>query len=158
MLSKGVGYLVVVVGLRASSLHFRYCAVKKVGVELTWLNRAGEHYWRVPKAAETRGEILLAVYEESMGILDRYKPDLVIIKVAETVRGHPDPKRVSVESVVILASEKNHVKAIEKRYKDFNTKSSNVKDLALRSFEKCSKNWDAEIADALVAALWGLDR
>lgn len=142
-----------ILALRASTRHIRYCVLESDGQDIRWLNKDDEHIWSVPKASKSKSDALVDVHQELSRLLSKYKPDLVAIKVAETVHGNPDPKRVSVEAVIILAAAQNHVQVVERRYRDLKTNSKEVEDFVLIYFAKTETYWDIEIADALATGL-----
>jgi hypothetical protein len=142
-----------VLGIRASTRHLRYCVLELDTGTLTWINRDEEHRWIVPRASTAKPAILSDAYQEVTRLLGKYQPNRVSIKIAETPRGHPDPKRVSVEAAIILAAAHKHLPVSEKRYRDLRTNSSEVGAEALKHVSKTNSHWDNELADALVAAL-----
>ena len=142
-----------VLGIRSSVKHFRYCILELAGSDVKWLNKDEEHKWNVPKASTEKGQILNEVHKEVVRLINKFQPDRVALKIAETMRGNPSPDRVSVEAVIVLAAAQNHIATVEKRYRDLKTKKEGVEKLALQHVTQPAKHWDSEIADALVVAL-----
>lgn len=142
-----------ILGFRASTKHFRYCVLDLAGAELVWINHVDEHKWEVPKSADTKPQILGEVFSEANRLLKKYMPDRVVLKSSETMKGSPSTIRVSVEAVIILAAQENHIPAYERKYRDIKTNSDLVEAFVLNHVAKTSRYWDSEIADALAVAL-----
>lgn len=152
----------IVLGVRSSTDHIRYAVVEVDSYgSVVWINRdtPHEHRWIVPKVASTKQAKLMEVRKEAARILAKYRPDTVILKVAEKVRGGPSPERVSVEAAIIIACGEKGVIAKEKLYsqlkpnRSISVNTGTVQSEALKFVTQSSSYWDAEIADALVAAL-----
>lgn len=152
----------IVIGVRASTDHIRYAVMElDQSGSAVWINKNAphEHRWLVPRAADTKAKKLLEVHREFLRLIDKYKPAHVVIKTSENVPGGASSDRVSIEAIVNLASGERNVTVSERVYsqlkpdKATRINSGNVREHVLTQVDKPTSHWDAELADALVAAL-----
>lgn len=149
-----------VIGVRASTNHLRYAVLElDANGAVSWVNQGEEHKWTAPRSATTKASKLVEVRREFLRLLAKYKPDKVVIKSPETVRGGPSPDRISMEAIAFLVCGEQNVEVTEKLYSQLKPNkttamnSGAVQQYALLHVTQCATHWDSEIADALVAGL-----
>jgi hypothetical protein len=149
-----------VIGIRVSTDHFRYAVLDlDANDRVIWVNSLDEHRWMVPKSADSKPKRYLEVRREFARILEKYKPNKVVLKISETVRGGPSPDRIGAEAMIILACGEQDTPVSERLYSQLkpdkstliNTKTVQVE--ALKYVGQSSTHWDAEMADALIVGI-----
>lgn len=151
-----------VFGFRGDSKSPRYAIIEKIGGGYSFVNKDQEHYLEFPKTFSDNDILskISWISDEFLNIFRRY-PHIhgVVIKQNEYTQGDNKAKRIVSYEEAVLMSCCNQLKKplLLKQYRALGTKSADVKEKALGLCCATNKYWDGKIADAIVAACWGID-
>lgn len=134
---------------------FRYAILDISDEEVKWVNSDDEHRWLFPITAQTRIDKAEASYEEFRRIIELYSPSMVCLKMPEYGRKYDAATlmNVSLCTALALAAKHSHVDFSEYLYANLKMSASLTPEYVLQHVPRCTKYWDAQIADALMVAL-----
>lgn len=144
-------------GIRTSPKSIRYAVLDFEGQEVEFLNADKENKIDFPAEIQTSEKKVSWLFNEFQRILRLY-PEVkyVTIKSNEyTQRGSESSssrEAAYLDGTILLVSEINQKKVVMKLYKTMKTKRAEVKDFAEKTVGRSLKNWDVQIADAVIAA------
>ena len=150
-----------VLGFRSDQNTSRYAIVSKDNDDFTLENADGKSRLSFPKqmSEDAEAERLEWLYDEILAIFDAH-PDItkVVIKENDFVLKDTKSKRSAAryDAAVILACVKRDISVEIKNYKSLPTTRKDTERHAEERVGKTDENWDYKMADAVVAAWWGL--
>lgn len=152
----------MVLGFRAEPSSPRYAVVERQS-SVTLLNAASDSKLPIPAsiADDADSPRLAWLYQEIAQIFERY-PSIkrVVIKGNEFTQSDTKAKRKSayLDAAVMLCCAHRAIPVDVKTYASLGTTSARTKQDAEARVGRTNKYWDTKIADAINAALWGLDQ
>lgn len=144
-------------GIRTAPKTVRYAVLDWNGSEAIFLNSDKENKIDFPAETISPEKKVIWLFKEFQGILLNY-PDVerVAIKVNEySPMGHESSssrESAYLDGTILLASELCHKEIVMKSYSMMRTKRNEVKAFAEQKVRPSSKNWNEQMADAVVAA------
>lgn len=144
----------LVLGVRVSPDGIRYALVEVTGESCKLVNAETENRLRLPAGFSGLSEKLKWIYDELLRII-RQNSEIVRIglKTGEYNKmREPNPLTYYFEAMVILAAATTNIDVSTKRYGQLGTNGKEAQDYAERLVGKTSRNWDRQIADAIIAA------
>ncbi len=144
-----------IIGFRNSTTSLRYAILEIDNGKVQFLNANQEHCIKYPKEIEASSGKLDWLYDEVCRILRKHPDtDLVAIKTNEYGRAEKKSTRFTshADAVTMLACAKNNKDVVDYIYSQLPTSSAKVKEYSENLAGKSDKYWDAQIADAIVAA------
>lgn len=151
-----------VFGFRGDLKCPRYAIIEKISDEYSFVNKDQEHYLKFPKSFsdDDISSKISWISDEFLNIFRRY-PSIhgVVIKQNEYTQGDSRAKRIASyeEAALMICCNQLKKTLLLKQYRALGTKSADVKEKALGLCGVTNKYWDGKIADAIVAACWGID-
>ena len=149
-----------VLGFRAEPSGARYAVVDHDGTKFKLVNRATESRLVFPATLTEAPDKVLWLHREIKRIFHADTDiERVVIKTNEFVMRETGAKRVSayIEAAVMLYCAEHKIPVTTKTYASLATSSSASKSDAEQRVGKTLKYWDAKIADAILAACWGVE-
>lgn len=148
-----------ILGLRATADLIRYASLEIDGTTVTLLNDTSESKLPFPATANTPTEKLLWFEQELLRIL-RAEPgyDRIGIKMNELARGVRSETLASreaayLDATALLVATRMSIPAETFLYSHLGTSSKEVKEHSESRAGRTVKYWDAQMADAVAAAL-----
>ena len=150
-----------VLGFRADPQAPRYAVVSGQGGVYAFLNAAGDNKLTIPVAlAEDADELRIHwLYREIEQVFQAH-PDIskVVVKCNEFTLQETKAKRKSayLDAAVMLCCAQKGIPVALKTYASLSTTNATSKAHAEGRVGRTTKYWDAKMADAVIAAWWGL--
>ncbi len=149
-----------ILGLRSSADLVRYASLECNGTTVTLLNASSESKLPFPATAITATEKLLWFEKELERIL-RADPgyDRIAIKMNELARGGLRGETLAsrqaayLDATALLVATRMNIPAETYLYTSIGTSSKEVKEFSETRAGRTAKYWDAQMADAIAAAL-----
>lgn len=145
-----------VLGIRNSPTKIRFCILDGDKTKFTFSNQNGENKIDMPKSLKTEAEIYLWVKSEFKRIFDKYGPfDHMAIKQNENVSTRYSSVRpvMFLDCIATMVAIENNTPFSSHIYNSLGTKSKEVISFVESKVSKTTKNWDAQMADAIAAAI-----
>lgn len=148
-----------VLGFRADPANARYAIVSHDGSSFTLENAQSESRLVYPADITEAPQKVLWLYREIERIFHA-APDIdaVVIKTKEYGLAEKATMRESsyIEAAVMLFCAQRQTPVFIKTYASLSTRSNDVKAHAEQRVGRTGKYWDNKIADAVIAAWWGI--
>jgi hypothetical protein len=149
----------IVLGFRSDPTTPRYALVDSATVPIVLLNADAESRLSFPAdCTEDAGKVTW-LYREFERIFHTHSEiDRVVIKKGEFTQGDNNAKRVaSYQEAALLLYCGLHSKPVTtKIYASLGTRSTQVRDHAIARVGRTTRYWNTKMADAVVAAWWGI--
>lgn len=145
-----------VLGIRNSPTKIRFCILEGDKTKFTFPNQNGENKIDMPKSLKTEAEIYQWVKSEFKRIFDKYGPfDHMAIKQNENVPTRYSSVRpvMFLDCIATMVAIENNTPFSSHIYNSLGTKSKEVISFVESKVSKTTKNWDAQMADAIAAAI-----
>ena len=148
-----------ILGFRSDPTSPRYAIVDGSAVPFQLLNSDTESRLRFPADCNAEDAQVTWLYREIERIFHTH-PDIakVVIKKNEFTRGDSSAKRRASyqEAALLLYCGLYNKDVIAKLYASLGTNSGSVKNDAVARVGQTARYWDKKMADAVVAAWWGV--
>lgn len=148
-----------VLGLRASAQEIRYAILEKSDLdEIVLVNKNSENRIKYPASIGDIEEKLEWAKSEIDRIL-RINPEIerIVVKTNEYVKESATTRETTyMDAIFLLAAKENNISVTRKLNSQIGSTSSKAKNLAESRVGKTEKYWNNTIADAILAAYWGI--
>jgi hypothetical protein len=148
-----------VLGIRNSPTKIRFCILDGDKTKFTFSNQNEENKVDMPKSLKTEAEIYQWVKSEFKRIFDKYGPfDHMAIKQNENVPTRYSSVRpvMFLDCIATMVAIENNTAFSSHIYNSLGTKSKEVVSFVESKVSKTTINWDAQMADAIAAAIKNL--
>lgn len=148
-----------ILGIRNSPTKIRFCILNGDKVNYAFINQNGEHKIDLPKSLKTDAEMYSWVKSEFKRIFDKHGPfDHMAIKQNENVQTRYSIVRpvMFLDCIATMVAIENNTAFSSHIYTALGTKSKEVISFVESKVVKTNTNWDAQMADALAAAIKNL--
>lgn len=150
-----------VLGFRSDQHNSRYAIVSGENSDFTLENADGKSRLSFPKqmSEDAEAKRLGWLYDEILTIFDTHRGiDKVVIKENDFVFKDTKSKRRAAhyDAAVIFACVNCDIPVEIKTYKSLSTTKKDAMQHAEERVGKTGENWDYKMADAVIAAWWGL--
>lgn len=147
-----------ILGIRTAPKQLRFALVEVADNAVTLLNDDSENLIKVP-AAVTEIEDVVHWQKSEVDRILRQNPDVafVAIKMSEYSRSDTKATRLAsyLDAAVLLAAKDAHKPVYSKLYNQIGANRSTVKERAEAHVGNTNKNWNEQMADAVMVA-WAL--
>lgn len=148
-----------VLGFRSDPKTPRYAIIGGAAVPFSLINADTESRLCFPADCTSEDARITWLYREFERIFHTH-PDIhrVVIKKGEFTQGDNNAKRMASyqEAALLLYCGLHNKPVLTKIYTSLNTKSAHVRDHAIARVGQTTRYWDGKMADAVVAAWWGM--
>jgi hypothetical protein len=148
-----------ILGIRNSPTKIRFCILSGDKTTFTFLNQNAENKIDMPKSLKTEAELYQWVKSEFKRIFDKYGPfSHMAIKQNENVPTRYSKVRpvMFLDCLATMVAIENNTPFSSHIYTSIGTKSKEVVSFVESKVSKTSTNWDAQMADAIAAAIKNL--
>lgn len=148
-----------ILGVRNSPTKIRFCILNGDKTTYAFTNQSGENKIDMPKSLKTEAEIYQWVKSEFKRVFDKYGPfDHMAIKQNENIPTRYSSVRpvMFLDCIATMVAIENNTSFSSHIYTSLGTKSKEVVAFVESKVTKSSTNWDAQIADAIAAAIKNL--
>lgn len=152
----------MVLGLRASSQEVRYAILDKDSDgKIIFVNRTSEHRLKYPANIDKVDGKLNWIKAEIDRILRQNTAiDIIVIKMSEYTGTENATKRETTyaDAIFLLCAAEHGIPVVRKLNSQIESSSSRAKEYAEARVGKTDQYWNNTIADAILAAYWGIQQ
>ncbi|MYL84921.1 hypothetical protein GTA51_17555 [Desulfovibrio aerotolerans] len=148
-----------VFGFRADPNSPRFAIVEKVDEQFTLLNSSSDNKLAYPVQCIEVSDRLVWLYREFERIIIAHEGISSVVIKANEYGTESSSKRFSSyqDAALVLLCGFRGIRVDVKTYNSLSTKSADVKIHAASRVGQTTKYWDVKMADAVVAAWWGIN-